>query len=189
MTDIQPRPSASPFDSIRHEDDQGEYWIARELAVMLGYDRWENFLTCIQEAIEVYRTQTGDPDEVFRATTQNPSKKGGRPRLDYRLSRHACYLVAQSADGRKDEVAAAKTYFAVKTREQELSEEFGDPDAAFLEWRRRAILSYMARGYSREYSERRVDGITARNKLTHEWSVRGIKDEEFPILTDEMHMG
>lgn len=130
-----PQPPAYPhgqsaFDAIRHEDDQGEYWLARELAKELGYGRWENFLICIQEAIEVYRTQSGEPDEVFRASTKKPAAKGGRPSLDYRLSRHACYLIVQGADGRKEEVAAAKTYFAVMTHEQEmlraLIDEVGD---------------------------------------------------------------
>jgi DNA-damage-inducible protein D len=130
MSDIVPA-GQSAFDSICHVDELGsEYWIGRELARVLGYDRWENFLTCIQEAIEVYRNQTGNPKEVFRAVTKNPSKQGGRPKVDYHLSRHACYLIAQGTDGRKAEVAAAKTYFAIMTEQQEelmaLAREVGD---------------------------------------------------------------
>ncbi len=91
-------------------------------------------------------------------------------------------MVALSADGTKPEVAAAKVYFAVKTREREL-------DEAYLQWRHRAIQALMAHGASREWAETRVDDITARNELTHEWFVRGVKGKEYAILTDQLHMG
>lgn len=110
---------------------------------------------------------------------------GGRPGQDYRLTRFACYIIALSADGTKEEVAAAKVYFAVQTRRQEISDA---EEADYLEWRRRAIASYEARGYSHHSAKLRVDGITIRNRLTHEWSVRGIKGKEYAILTDTLHM-
>lgn len=187
MTDMQPMPSTSPFDGIRHEDEQGEYWMARELAKALGYNgagAWQNFERAIAEAKTASANQGYDVGMVFSDITKNPAKAGGRPSRDYRLTRFACYMIALSADGTKEQVAAAKVYFAVKTRLQELAE--ADPE--LLEWHRRAVLSYIARGYSREWAEQRVKTIVARNALTHEWSVRGIKDEEFPILTDAMHM-
>jgi DNA-damage-inducible protein D len=68
-------------------------------------------------------------------------------------------------------------------------EELGDPELGYQEWRRRAINSYMAQGYTREWAEVRVDTITTRNDLTEEWSVRGIDEKEFAILTDRLHMG
>jgi hypothetical protein len=82
--------------------------------------------------------------------------------------------------------ALARTYFSDRVEE---AEQFLDPELAYQEWRRRAIVSYIAHGYSAEWAERRVDDIAARNALTHEWKVRGIANKEYPILTDRLHMG
>lgn len=112
----------SAFERIKHEDEAGEYWLARELSLLLGYDEWRNFLSVIHEAMEVCRVQGGSTEGVFVAISKNPTKRGGRPsaEYDYRLTRHACYIVAESADGRKPEVALAKIYFALTTERYEL---------------------------------------------------------------------
>jgi hypothetical protein len=70
----------------------------------------------------------------------------------------------------------------------EVIEEREDLDALYQDWRQHAIESYTSQGYSREWAEQRLDSITVRNALTKEWSVRGIKDKEFSILTDRLHM-
>lgn len=114
--------SVSAFERIKHEDEAGEFWLARELNLLLGYDQWRNFLGVIHEAMEVCRVQGGSTEGVFAAISKNSTKKGGRPsaEYDYRLTRHACYLVAESTDGRKPEVALAKIYFALTTERYEL---------------------------------------------------------------------
>jgi DNA-damage-inducible protein D len=114
--------AVSAFEQIIHTDEQGEFWLARELGKLLGYEEWRNFLGVIHEAMEVCRVQGGSAEGVFVAISKNPTKKGGRPsaEYDYRLTRHACYLVAESADGRKEEVALAKIYFALTTERYEL---------------------------------------------------------------------
>ena len=119
---MDPRASVSAFEQIKHTDEQGEYWLARELGQLLGYEEWRNFLGVIREAMEVCRVQGGTTEGVFVAINKIPSKRGGRPsaEYDYRLTRHACYLVAESADGRKPEVALAKIYFALTTERYEL---------------------------------------------------------------------
>lgn len=183
------------FERIRHVDEQGgEHWFARELMAALGYDKWYNFRSIIHEAQQVYVSQGGTlVEEVFSAIGKNPSKSGGRPsaEYDFRLTRHACYLVALSAEGSKDEVAAAKTYFAVKTRQREEDEQgiLDNPEQEYADWRRRAIASYRARGYDQEWAEKRLDVIVIRNQLAHEWSVRGIDERDFEALTDQLHMG
>lgn len=68
-------------------------------------------------------------------------------------------------------------------------DEAGDPETAYVEWRKRAILSYQAEGYSEDWAKTRVDNIVSRNDLTGEWTLRGITSEEIPVLTNELHMG
>jgi DNA-damage-inducible protein D len=67
--------------------------------------------------------------------------------------------------------------------------EADDPESAYEEWRRRAVASYVAKGYPQDWAEQRVKVITSRNDLTREWTVRGITQDEIPILTDRLHMG
>lgn len=72
---------------------------------------------------------------------------------------------------------------------QERLAEADDPEQGLQEWRRRAIRSYMAKGYSEAWATNRVEGILARNALTGEWIVRGIDQRDIGPLTDELHMG
>lgn len=106
----------SPFDSIRHIDNDGEFWLARELMILMGYPRWAKFESPIIQAIENLEL-TGDNTSVHFLPLMVKSQ--GRTGKDYRLSRYACYMIALCCDGRKVEVASAKKYFAVKTREAE----------------------------------------------------------------------
>lgn len=111
--------STSPFDAIKRvRDDGSEFWSARELMPLLGYDRWENFQAALDRAQTAATVQGHSAEGLFRGVTK---KGGGRPQADFELVRFAAYLVAMSGDPRKEEVAAALNYFAVKTREAEVS--------------------------------------------------------------------
>ena len=62
----------SAFERITHEDEAGEYWLARELSRLLGYDEWRNFLGVIHEAMEVCRVQGGTTEGFFVAISKTP---------------------------------------------------------------------------------------------------------------------
>lgn len=115
------QPAESPFDAIRQTDGEREWWSARDLMGLLGYDRWENFTRAIEEAkISAAAEFAGEVSGLFRDAAKKSS--GGRPAVDIHLTRYAAYLVAMSGDPRKIEVAAARRYFAIKTREAEVSQ-------------------------------------------------------------------
>jgi len=109
----------SPFDAIAHTDGNGEYWTARELMPVMGYLNWREFKDAIDRA-KVAAANTGaDVTSLFGDAPKKVT--GGRPAEDFRLTRYAAYLVAMNGDPRKPEIAAAQTYFAVKTREAEVA--------------------------------------------------------------------
>lgn len=118
ISDQVQQTGTSPFDRIRHEDEHGEFWSARELMPLLGYDQWRRFEDSTVRAAAACRNSGFDPENHFLPAPARMN--GGRPAKDLRLSRYACYLVSMNGDPRKEEVAAAQTYFVVKTREAEI---------------------------------------------------------------------
>ena len=113
--------NTSPFDSIRRTDEQGEYWLARDLMPILGYPRWSDFKDVIDKSKTSCENTGNVVTEHFSGLfLKNPSSKQGRHYQDFRLSRYASYLVAMNGDPRKPEIAAAQSYFAIKTREAEV---------------------------------------------------------------------
>lgn len=124
----------SPFESIKLTTQyDAEYWLARELMPLLGYDTWQNFEKAIEKAKESCKNAGNDIEKEFLVVSLKTSDQGGRPGRDYILSRYACYLIAQNGDPRKLEIAQAQTYFAVQTRRQEAQE-------LLLEDKRRVML-------------------------------------------------
>lgn len=117
----------SRFDAVTHSDDDSniEFWYARELMPLLGYDRWENFDKAIQRAIDSCDTSGIIVPDHFREVTKMVAigSKARRRVKDYMLTRYACYLIALNGDPQKAEIAFAQGYFAVQTRKQELIEE------------------------------------------------------------------
>ncbi|HEM2792146.1 TPA: DNA damage-inducible protein D [Streptococcus suis] len=115
------------FDSIvnQTEDEAIDYWYARDLMPLLGYERWENFHKAIQRAMNSVETSDTKVSDHFREVTKMVPLGSGseRPVKDYMLTRYACYLIAINGDTNKEEIAFAQSYFAVQTRKQELIEE------------------------------------------------------------------
>ena len=114
------------FESIKHVDDDGnEYWYARELQKVLEYTEWRKFNGVIEKAINSCKTSNYVASDHFVGADKmiNLGKGGQREVPDYKLSRYACYLIAQNGDSRKKVIALAQTYFAIQTRKQELLEE------------------------------------------------------------------
>ncbi len=113
------------FESIKHIDEDGnEYWLARELKNVLEYKRWDKFYNVILNAIDSCHNSHNNVEDHFSHLGKmvNIGSKTSRCISDYKLSRYACYLIAQNADPRKEVVALAQTYFAIQTRKQELQE-------------------------------------------------------------------
>ena len=113
------------FEQITTEIEGVECWSDRELQVLLGYSKWENFLKVIEKA-KLACENAGEktpyhfPD--VRKTIAMP-KSAEKQIDDILLTRYACYLIAQNGDARKIEIAFAQTYFAVQTRRAEIVEQ------------------------------------------------------------------
>lgn len=113
------------FDDIKHIDECGnEYWEARELQKILDYKEWRKFEGVIKKAMNACENSDYIIFEHFVGSDKTISmpKGAGKKIKDYKLSRYACYLIAQNGDSRKTVIAMAQTYFAIQTRKQEIIE-------------------------------------------------------------------
>ncbi|MEH2070042.1 MAG: BRO family protein [Nostoc sp.] len=118
----------NPFDQIRLIDADGiEYWLATELLTLLGYKTWKRIKDVVERAkISIKNSGLDESchlDNVVQMAQIGDSQAFRETLKDFKLSRHACYLVAMNGDPRKPEIAAAQNYFALRTREAELGPE------------------------------------------------------------------
>lgn len=111
------------FESIKKIDENGvEYWTARELMNILTYMEWRNFDIVIKKAKKSCLSSSQDTNDHFVDVNKMVEIGSSTVRevKDYKLSRYACYLIAQNGDPDKEEIALAQTYFAIQTRKQEI---------------------------------------------------------------------
>lgn len=119
--------SEETFESIKHYTDEGtEFWYARELSKVLQYSDWRNFQNALFKAMEACKNSGNEVSDHFGETTNmiNLGKNAKREIDDYALSRYACYLIVMNGAPQKEVIAVGQTYFAVKTRQQELIDDY-----------------------------------------------------------------
>lgn len=179
------------FEDIKYiREDGSEYWSARELAPVLEYAKWDNFHKVIKRAM-ISCENAGHSILDHFPEVGNLVEGGVAPRekVDYELTRYACYLIVQNGDPRKEIIALGQTYFAIQTYRQELADHFNQLD----EDRRRLVVrgdikqwnqllaetaydagvitneefaTFQNAGYKGLYGGLDVDGIHDRKRLT-----------------------
>lgn len=115
------------FESIKHINEDGqEYWLARELQGVLEYVQWRRFSDTIERAKLACKNSGYEIEDHFADVGKMVGIGSGAERQvdDVMLSRYACYLIVMNGDPRKEIIAVGQTYFAVKTRQQELIENY-----------------------------------------------------------------
>lgn len=115
--------SNKTFEDIKHIDENGiEFWYARELMKVLSYKDWRYFDAVIEKAkIACQNSEIIDIDHFVVDNKMVEIGSGAkREQKHYKLTRYACYLIAQNANPRLKIVALAQTYFQFKLENKKL---------------------------------------------------------------------
>lgn len=152
--------SEQVFEDIKHINEYGqEFWYARELQAVLEYTEWRNFYKIIDKAKNACEYSRNEVSDHFVDVNKmvEIGSGAGREIQDIILSRYACYLIVMNGDPRKEVIALGQTYFAVKTRQQELIEDY---DQLSEEQKRLAIRNEMIEHNKSLAEAARMAGIT-----------------------------
>jgi DNA-damage-inducible protein D len=131
------------FEFAAKQDDVGsEFWDSRDLARLLDYSDYRDFLNIVEKAKESFRTAGISHEDHFVDATDMVDIGSGavRPVETILLTRYACYLIAQNGDARKRPIAFAQTYFAVQARRQEIRDQENKQGGPFNEDEKRILL-------------------------------------------------
>lgn len=180
------------FEDIKHiRNDGSEYWSARELAPVLEYAKWDNFHKVIKRAMIACENAGHSILDQF-PEVGNLVVGGVAPRekVDYELTRYACYLIVQNGDPRKEVIALGQTYFAIQTYRQELADHFNQLD----EDRRRLVVrgdikQHYAVGREVRKAIEKIGGTMPEDLPTPEKSIQQIEKEQMERLQKKAKAG
>lgn len=150
--------TTSPFDAIKQTDGANEWWSARDLMPLLGYESYRRMADAVERAKCAAENQGQHVPTLFADAVKKSS--GGRPAEDVHLTRYAAYLVAMNGDPRKDEVAAAQSYFAIRTREAEVAKSRELTRLELIDMAREAEVGRLEAEQRREVAESQVRELT-----------------------------
>ena len=174
------------FENIKHVNEYGqEFWYARELQPLLEYSQWRYLKEAIERAKTACANSGHDVEDHFAEVRKMVEIGSGAKRNveDYELSRYACYLIVMNGDPRKEVIALGQTYFAVKTRQQELIEDY---EKLTEEQKRLAIRNEMKRHCKSSDCSSWREG-TYNDKLNHTWDFLKVKDNHSKSHQDVEH--
>lgn len=183
MSDITPMPH-SPFDAIKHTDEQGEYWLDRELAKTLEYhgsNGWQNFVNVIEKAKMAFIASGGDVERNYidiNIISSDITKRGPKVKAK-RMTREFCYVVAMNAETSKPIVGQAQRYFAQSTIRQE--------QQSLEQWGKHTVAEIVNNGYSIEYAKLRILHYAQEDQWEHEIVIRDVPKSAIPRLKDLLH--
>jgi DNA-damage-inducible protein D len=141
-----PAVGGTSFEDLKRTNEHGaEYWSARAIQALFGYNQWRRFEDAIRRAMTSCEQSGNECGHHFASAGKMVPIGSGTTRelADFHLSRFACYLIAQNGDPRKPEIALAQKYFAIQARRQELSDSQAQ-DVERLELRRQASEEFKA---------------------------------------------
>lgn len=178
MLPIIPSSGQSPFEHLKQVREDGtEFWSARDLQPAMAYDRWERFESAIERAIAAAENSGANPKDHFRGAAKKVSLGSGAERavVDWHMTRYGAYLVAMNGDPRKAEIAAAQTYFAVRTREAETAEPTGP---ALPQDYEEALVALLGKVRETKELEQQVREL---EPAAHSWQVLAAADGDFSV--------